>query len=86
MGKELIVKDENNHNINISCLGIFSIPDLNKKFIIYSLIDEDSDNAASLIAEYLEGENEVPQILGVKKSEKEVVLAYYNEVIAQLGE
>ena len=86
MNKEIVIQDENNNDIKVSCLGIFQIPGLDKQYIIYSLINDNSDKAAVLIGEYIIDSNGNHKVLGVKESEKDLVIAYSNEIINQLGE
>lgn len=85
--EKLNVKDENGNRIFISMLGMFEIPDLEKKYIMYGLVNEDEnkDTGAVLLGEVV-GEGEDMQILGILPEEKDMVVAYYNEISTQLGE
>jgi uncharacterized protein YrzB (UPF0473 family) len=85
--EKLNVKDENGNRIFISILGMFEIPDLEKKYIMYGLVNEDEnkDTGAVLLGEVV-GEGEDMQILGILPEEKDMVVAYYNEISTQLGE
>lgn len=79
--------DENGNRIHISVLGMFEIPDLEKKYIMYGIINEDESkkNGGVLLGEVI-GEGEDMQILGILPEEKDLVVAYYNEISKQLGE
>lgn len=79
--------DENGNKINISVMGMFEIPDLEKKYIMYGLVNDDDnmENGCVLLGEVV-GEGEDLQILGILPEEKEMVVAYYNEISTQLGE
>lgn len=79
--------DENGNKINISVMGMFEIPDLEKKYIMYGLVNDDDnmENGCVLLGEVV-GEGEELQILGILPEEKEMVVAYYNEISTQLGE
>ena len=85
--EKINVRDENGNRIFISTLGMFEIPDLEKKYIMYGLINEDEtkDTGAVLLGEVV-GEGEDMQILGILPEEKDMVVAYYNEISTQLGE
>lgn len=85
--ERLNVKDENGNKIEISVLGMFEIPDLEKKYIMYGITndDETKENGAVLLGEVV-GEGENLKILGILPEEKDIVVAYYNEISTQLGE
>ena len=86
MKKEIIVKNENQEDIEISVLGGFGIEELKKEFIMYSIInkDDNSDQGLVLIGEVVRDGDNV-QILGIKEEEKELVSEFYNEIENQLG-
>ncbi len=85
--EKLNVRDENGNLIHISVLGMFEIPDLEKKYIMYGLVNEDEthENGAVLLGEVV-GEGEDMKVLGILPEEKDMVVAYYNEISTQLGE
>ena len=87
MKKEIIVKNENQEDIEISVLGEFKIEELQKEYIMYSVInkDDNSHQGLVLIGEVVRDGDNV-QVLGIKEEEKELVLAFYNEISNQLGE
>ena len=78
--------DSKGNNINISLIGYFSIPELQKEYIIYSLLDDDNDNDNGFVVlgEVVKTDDNV-QILGLLPEEKDLVVAYYNEIANQLG-
>ena len=85
------VRDEHGNKLYVSVLGMFEIPDLEKKYIMYGIVDDDpfSKNGGVLLGEVVGevvGEGEDMQILGILPEEKDMVLAYYNEISTQLGE
>ena len=86
MKKEIIVKNENQEDIEISVLGGFGLEELKKEFIMYSIInkDDNSDQGLVLIGEVVRDGDNV-QILGIKEEEKELVSEFYNEIENQLG-
>ena len=53
---------------------------------MYAFVDDDDNNSDGrvLLGEVIR-ENGDMQILGIESSEKDLVVAYYNEVITQLG-
>lgn len=54
---------------------------------MYGIVDDDpnSKNGGVLLGEVV-GEGEDMQVLGILPEEKDMVLAYYNEISTQLGE
>jgi len=85
MRKELIVKDNNQNDIEISVLGEFKVDALQKEYIMYSIIssDENIKDGRVLIGEVNRDENGV-QVLGIKEEEKELVLAFFYEIAEQI--
>ncbi len=81
------VKDQNGNKIEVSMLGMFRIPELEKKYIMYGLVDDDpyNENGGVLLGEVL-GEGEDMQIGGILPEEKDLVVSYYNEISNQVGE
>ena len=81
------VKDKNGNKVEVSMLGMFRIPDLEKQYIMYGLVDDDpyNENGGVLLGEVI-GEGENMQIVGILEEEKELVVAYYNEISKQIGE
>ena len=84
--KEISYKDENGKTMNISVMGFFRIPELEKEFVMYSFIDDDSSNDEGLVllGEVLHENGDI-QIVGIEESEQEMVVAYYNEISEQVG-
>ena len=79
--------DESGKEVTISLIGYFKISELGKEFIMYSMIDDDSNNdMGHVILGEVVREEGVVQILGIESDEKDMVLAYYNEISTQLGE
>lgn len=79
-------KDSSGLGMNISVIGFFTVPDLEKEYIMYSMMDNNprNENGAVLLGEVVrDGENAT--ILGIKKEEQKLVVAYYNEISKQLG-
>ena len=85
--KDITYKNEEGNIITISVIGFFKVPELEKEFIMYSCTDDDSSqqNGLVLLGEIIKEEDNI-QILGIDSNEKDLVLAYYNEVINQIGE
>lgn len=84
--KEISYKDENGNTMNISVMGYFKIPELEKEFVMYSLMDDNSSNedGYTLLGEVVY-EDGFARVLGIESSEKEMVVAYYNEISEQIG-
>lgn len=84
--EDLKYVDENGREMTISVIGFFRINELNKEFVIYSMIDNDSadDMGHIILGEVIREDNNV-QILGIASEEKEMVVAYYNEISNQIG-
>ena len=84
--KEINYKDENGKNICISVIGFFRIPDLEKEFIMYSVVDDDENNDDGLVLfgeVFREGDD--IKVLGIDPAERDMVVAYYNEISNQIG-
>lgn len=84
---ELTVKNQFNNSITISLIGTFQIPSLEKEFIIYSLVDDNPDNPEGeiMLGEIVRENNDI-QVLGIESEEKDIVVAFYNEISKQLGD
>ncbi len=84
--KHITVSNEQGQNINISVIGSFRIPDLEKEFMMYSMVDENEDNSlgAVLLGEVIRDGDKM-EVVGVRDDEKEMVVAYYNEISEQMG-
>lgn len=85
--KDLKFKDSTGNDINISLIGFFRIPDLEKEYIMYSITDENIDNKYGhvLLGEVIRNDDDSIQVLGILDSEKDMVVAYYNEISNQIG-
>ena len=85
--EKLNVRDENGNKLSISVMGMFEIPDLEKKYIMYGILNEDkSKDVGGVLLGEVVGEGEDIQVLGILPEEKDMVVAYYNEISTQLGE
>lgn len=84
--KHITVTNEQGQNINISVIGSFRIPDLEKEFMMYSMVDENEDNSlgAVLLGEVIR-DGLKTEVVGVRDDEKDMVVAYYNEISEQMG-
>jgi len=84
--KEIIYKDKNGNNVTASVLGFFKIEELNKEFVMYSIVDDnvEEDDCVILLGEVVREDDDV-QILGIDENEKDLVVAYYNEIASQIG-
>ena len=85
--REINYKNDDGKTINVSVMGYFRIEELEKEFIMYSLVDDDSSNDTGhiLIGEVIKENDYDYKIVGVKSNEKDMVLAYYNEISQQVG-
>ena len=83
---KIIVKDENGTNIDISVIGFFKVPQLEKEYVIYAFVDDnfENSNGSVLFGEVVRSENDI-QILGILSEEKEMVIACYEEISNQIG-
>ena len=87
MNYEYNFKNEEGKIINISFLGFFKIQELEKEYIMYSLVNQDDDSSYGniLLGEVVRLDNNDIQILGINESEIDLVVAYYNEISSQIG-
>ena len=78
--------DENGKEITISVIGYFRINELEKEFIMYSMVDDNVDNDMGhvILGEVVRYDG-IVQILGIESEERDMVLAYYNEISNQIG-
>ena len=81
------VKNDQGKEITIKSLGTFRIEELGKEYVMYSLNDDKPEThlGAILLGELVTDENGNYQVLGILDSEKEMVLAFYNEISNQVG-
>ncbi len=78
MGNVITVKDHEGKDIRIEILTTFSIEDLKKNYVIYTLDDDGvSEDVTLLINEYVV-ENDQAKIVPIPKEETNMVLAVYN--------
>lgn len=87
MDKEMVTKNKDGKEIKISVVGEFKIDELEKEYVIYSLVDDDETNKDGhlIIGEVIRSDNEV-KVDGIKSDEKDLVMAYYSEISKQIGE
>lgn len=87
MEKEMIIKSEDGKDITISIVGEFRVEELDKEYIIYSIVDSDENNGMGgiLIGEVERDDDEV-KVLGIKDDERNMVMAFYKEISNQVGE
>ena len=87
MMNKVTIEDENGNNINISVIGNFRVPGLNKEYIMYSMMDENKENemGAVLIGELIRKDDEPLKVVGIDKGEHELIVAYYNEIFKEMG-
>ena len=84
--KDIKYIDDSGKEITVSVIGYFRIKELEKEFIMYSLVDNDiNDDSGHVILGEVVKENGVVQILGIESEERDMVLAYYNEISNQIG-
>lgn len=78
--------DENGKEITISVIGFFRVNELEKEFIMYSMVDDNVDNDMGhvILGEVVKYDG-IVQILGIESEERDMVLAYYNEISNQIG-
>ena len=83
----MIIKSEDGKDITISIVGEFRVEELDKEYIIYSIVDSDENNGMGgiLIGEVERDDDEV-KVLGIKDDERNMVMAFYKEISNQVGE
>lgn len=83
---EYSVRNAEGETINATFLCTFNIPDLDKEYVIYSINDDNPESklGAILLGEVVRNGDDV-QVLGIKKDEQELVVAYYNELKSKIG-
>ena len=85
--EDFMIKDSDGDMMNISLIGSFRISELEKEYIMYSLVDDDenNENGHILLGEIVRMDDGNVQVLGILPEEKDLVVAYYNEISTQLG-
>ncbi len=81
------VKNEQGEIISVDVLGFFKIDSLDKEYIMYSIMDDNSESkmAGVLLGEVIrEDENDI-QIFDILEEEIDIVVAAYNEIAVQVG-
>ena len=86
MLKEINYKDEQGNNICVSVIGFFRVSDLEKEFVMYSIVDDNdlNEDGLVLLGEVIRNGDDI-KIVGIDASEKDMVVAYYNEISEQIG-
>ena len=69
--KEIKYKNEKDEEISISNLGFFTIPDLEKEYIMYGITEENNDMGKVLLGEVVRDGNDI-KVLGILESEKDI--------------
>lgn len=82
--KETNFINEKGEKLDVSVIGFFTIPDLEKEYIMYGIINEKDDDGKVLLGEVIREDDNI-KILGILSSEKELVVAYFNEISNQIG-
>lgn len=78
MKNEAVYINENGEEIRVEVILSFSIEELNKNYIAYTINDDDSlETAVVLINEV---DIETNKLLPIKFEEKEMVLTTYNDI------
>lgn len=76
--------NEKGEKLDVSVIGFFSIPDLEKEYVMYGIVNEKEEEGRVLLGEVIR-HDETIEILGILESEKDLVVAYYNEIANQMG-
>lgn len=83
--KSMVIKKDD-IKLNIDLIGSFKETNLNKEFVVYSIMDDNTDNErCNLLIGELITDGEEKQIVGIKEEDKGLVLARYNELILNMG-
>lgn len=80
------IVSENGDTIMVSILGAFRVEALNKKYAMYSLVNDnpDNENGAVLLGEVVREDDKV-KVLDILEEEVDLVVAFYNEIANQIG-
>lgn len=80
------IKDGNGNDLNVSIIGYFRVPSLEKQYVMYSIIDDEtSEYGHVLIGEVVNIDDGI-QILGILDEEKDLVISYYKEISKSVGD
>ena len=80
--------NENGVEIQTKILGCFIIPELEKEFAMYSIVDNNPENSMGsvLLGEIVREEDGTVKILDIKKEKKKKKKKFNNEISTQIGE
>jgi len=80
------ITDDAGNTLNVSIIGYFRVPSLDKQYVMYSLEEtSESEYGYVLIGEVVNKEDGI-QILGILDEEKDLVISYYKEIAKSVGE
>jgi uncharacterized protein YrzB (UPF0473 family) len=84
---EIKVKNDEGKEITVKSLGTFKIEELGKEYVMYSLNDDkpETELGAILLGELIQDEDGNYQVVGILDEEREMVVAFYNEIATQVG-
>ena len=84
---ELKVKNDDGKEITVKSLGSFRVEELGKEYVMYSLNDDkpETELGAILLGELVQDDDGNYQVLGILDDERDMVVAFYNEISTQVG-
>lgn len=76
----LKVINQFNQEITIELLFNFEIKELNKKYVVYTLNDNDINEDVNVLISEIYYDKQIPKIKSIDEREKEMVILFYNNI------
>lgn len=71
--------------ITVEALKIFDVKELNKKYVVYGIVDDNNENTKAnlMIGELIENNGDY-QVMGIKTEEKDIALSLFQSYLESL--
>lgn len=79
MSKVICLNDEN-EEIKIEMLLTFDVDTINKRFVAYTIDDDERSSVQNVFISEIESSDDNPKVLPIKEEDKEIVLMSYNQI------
>lgn len=80
MRNTIVIKDENDNDLTVELLLSFKLEELGKEYIVYTINDDNVSEDVTVLISEIAYENGIQKIVPIKEEEKEMVLAFYNDI------
>lgn len=80
MENKLTVKGIDGNDYTIEIITTFSLEELNKNYVVYTLNDDGVSESVTVLINEIVYENNEPKIVPIPEEETTMVLAFYNTI------